>query len=162
MDTLQCAVLLAKLERFDWEIEQRIKIGQRYTELLNQSSRGPVRPVASHHDSSSRSADGGAATYPITVRPDRTSVYAQYTLICPDRDSIRAKLRQAEIPTAIHYPLPLNEQAAYKHLCCPDCTPIASALAKQVLSLPMSPDLSEQHQQMIVAQLLQSKSIPHQ
>ena len=42
MDTLQCAIVLAKLERFDWEIEQRIKIGQRYTDLLQSSSRGPA------------------------------------------------------------------------------------------------------------------------
>jgi UDP-2-acetamido-2-deoxy-ribo-hexuluronate aminotransferase len=135
MDTLQCAIVLAKLERFDWEIEQRIKIGRRYTDLLEPSL---------------RAAEGGAAINPVTVRPNRTSVYAQYTLICSDRESIQAKLKEAEIPTAIHYPVPLNEQAAYRHLCCPDCTQIASALAKQVLSLPMSPDLSTKDQEKIV------------
>jgi UDP-2-acetamido-2-deoxy-ribo-hexuluronate aminotransferase len=139
MDTLQCAVVLAKLERFDWEVEQRIRIGQRYTELLKSSSRAP---------------SGTVAIQPITVRPNRTSVYAQYTLICADRDSVQTKLKQAEIPTAIHYPVPLNEQAAYKHLCCPDCTPISSQLAKQVLSLPMSPDLSKQDQEKIVIALI--------
>jgi UDP-2-acetamido-2-deoxy-ribo-hexuluronate aminotransferase len=142
MDTLQCAIVLAKLERFDWEIEQRIKIGQRYTELFM----------------SLRAAEGGAAIgafsiHPVTIRPDRTSVYAQYTLICLDRDAIQLKLKQSKIPTAIHYPVPINEQIAYQQLCCPDCTPIASRLAKQVMSLPMAPDLTPVQQREIVAGL---------
>jgi len=127
MDTLQCAIVLAKLERFGWEIEQRIKIGQRYTELLT----------------SLRGAEGPVAIHPVTIRADRTSVYAQYTLICFDRELAQSKLNQANIPTAIHYPLPLNEQTAYKHLCCPDCTPVARQLAGRVLSLPMSVSLTE-------------------
>jgi UDP-2-acetamido-2-deoxy-ribo-hexuluronate aminotransferase len=146
MDTLQCAVVLAKLERFDWEIEQRIKIGQRYTEMLTTSSRGPAGQTPSL-----RGAESPVAIQPIASRPDRASVYAQYTLICSNRESTQSKLKQANIPTAIHYPVPLNEQAAYKHLCCPDCTPIASRLAKQVMSLPMSPDLTSDQQQEIVA-----------
>ena len=133
MDTLQCAIVLAKLERFDWEVEQRIRIGQRYTDLIT-----PLRGVS-----------GAEATRPVTIRSDRTSVYAQYTLICSDRESVQEELKKAEIPTAVHYPVPLNEQAAYKHLCCPDCTPIAKALAKQVLSLPMSPELSAQDQERV-------------
>jgi UDP-2-acetamido-2-deoxy-ribo-hexuluronate aminotransferase len=153
MDTLQSAIVLAKLERFDWEIEQRTKIGQRYTEIITTSSRG------SESNPSLRATEGGVAikpsqTQPVTIRPDRTSVYAQYTLICLDREAIQAKLKQANIPTAIHYPVPLNEQAAYKHLCCPDCTPIASRLAKQVMSLPMAPDLTPAQQEEIVAQLI--------
>jgi UDP-2-acetamido-2-deoxy-ribo-hexuluronate aminotransferase len=133
MDTLQCAIVLAKLERFDWEIEQRMQIGRRYNDLI----------------ASLRGAKGAEVIHPVAVRLDRTSVYAQYTLICSDRESVQEKLKQAEIPTAIHYPIPLNEQAAYKHLCCPDCTPIARALAKQVLSLPMSPELSAQDQERV-------------
>jgi UDP-2-acetamido-2-deoxy-ribo-hexuluronate aminotransferase len=62
-------------------------------------------------------------------------------------------LADAGIPTAVHYPVPLNEQPAYKHLCCPDCTPVAQALSKQVLSLPMGPDLSEKDQDFIVKSL---------
>lgn len=135
MDTLQCAIVLAKLERFDWEIEQRIQIGQRYTELLNQSL---------------RAAQSGVTTKPVAIHPDRTSVYAQYTLVCSDRESIQTKLKQAEIPTAIHYPVPLNEQDAYERFCCPDCTPISSRRAKQVLSLPISSDLSVNIQNIII------------
>jgi UDP-2-acetamido-2-deoxy-ribo-hexuluronate aminotransferase len=153
MDTLQCAIVLAKLERFDWEIEQRTKIGERYTEIITTSSRG------SDSNPSLRVTEGGVAikpsqTQPVTIRPDRTSVYAQYTVICSDREAIQEKLKQANIPTAIHYPVPLNEQEAYEHLCCPDCTPIASRLAKQVMSLPVAPDLTLAQQDQIVVRLV--------
>ena len=134
MDTLQCAILLAKLERFDWEIEQRINIGQQYTARLL---------------SSLQTAESNVAIRPVKIASDRTSVYAQYTLICLNRNAIQSNLKGAEIPMAVHYPLPINEQPAYKHLCCPDCTPISSRLAKQVLSLPMSPDLSKEDQEKI-------------
>jgi UDP-2-acetamido-2-deoxy-ribo-hexuluronate aminotransferase len=55
--------------------------------------------------------------------------------------------------------VPLNEQPAYKHLCCPDCTPIAQQLAKQVMSLPMSAELSIESQIMITNQMLLNKKI---
>jgi UDP-2-acetamido-2-deoxy-ribo-hexuluronate aminotransferase len=135
MDTIQCAIVLAKLERFDWEIEQRTKAAQLYTDLLG---------------SSLRSVEASESIYPVAIRSGRTSVYAQYTIICFDRDSVKAKLSQAEVPTSIHYPVPLNEQAAYKHLCCFGCTPIASVLATQVLSLPMSPNLLSENQEKII------------
>ena len=120
MDTIQCAVVLAKLERFEWEVQQRREIGQRYNQLLDQA--GIAR---------------------IQQRPDRTSVFAQYTVMVPSREELQKRLTEAGIPTAVHYPVPLNQQPAYKHLCCPDCTPVAQKLAKQVMSLPMSADLNE-------------------
>ena len=135
MDTLQCAIVLAKLERFEWEIERRQQIGARYTELLDD--RG-VQSVA--------------------LRPDRTSVYAQYTVMVDDRDSCQEELKLAGIPTAVHYPVPLNEQPAYQHLCCPDCTPQASAVSRRVMSLPMSADLDENDQREIVEALSESQS----
>ena len=131
MDTIQCAVVLAKLERFDWEVKQRQLVGQRYSELL-------------------AAADIGL----FTLRSDRTSVYAQYSVLVSDRDAKQKCLSKAGIPTAVHYPVPLNEQPAYKHLCCPDCTPIAQQIAKLVMSLPMSPDLSSDDQDKIVGALL--------
>jgi len=108
MDTLQCAVLLAKLPRFDWEVEQRIAIGQRYNALMDQA--GIAR---------------------IQQRPDRASVFAQYTVQVNDRATLQARLQAAGIPTAVHYPVPLNQQPAYAHLCCPDCTPAAARLAQR-------------------------------
>lgn len=130
MDTLQCAIVLAKLERFDWEVQQRQAVAQRYNELLDKA--GMAR---------------------ITLRPDRTSVYAQYTILTNNREALQKRLNEAGIPTAVHYPVPLNEQPAYKHLCCPDCTPVAQQIAKQVMSLPMGPDLVEAQQQQIIERL---------
>jgi len=127
MDTIQCAVVLAKLERFDWEVAQRQLIGQRYSELL-----------------------AAADIDLVDLRSDRTSVYAQYTVLVSDRDKLQKSLSEAGIPTSVHYPVPLNEQPAYSHLCCPDCTPFAMQVAKRVISLPMSSDLSEASQHQIV------------
>jgi UDP-2-acetamido-2-deoxy-ribo-hexuluronate aminotransferase len=132
MDTIQCAIVLAKLERFDWEIKQRLKIGARYNELLA----GKVKVVTQHHD--------------------RSSVFAQYTVFIDNRERLQEVLKQAGIPTAVHYPVPLNEQPAYQHLCCPDCTPISQQRAGQVMSLPMSPDLQEAEQDFIVNALCEA------
>jgi UDP-2-acetamido-2-deoxy-ribo-hexuluronate aminotransferase len=131
MDTLQSAVVLAKLERFDWEVEQRLKIGARYNELL--AGKVPV----------------------VTQRQDRTSVFAQYTVFVRNREQVQEKLKAAGVPTAVHYPIPLNEQPAYRHFCCPDCTPVSQKRASQVMSLPMSADLSESDQRRIVEAVLQ-------
>lgn len=120
MDTLQCAIVLAKLERFEWEIQQRELIGQRYNALLKDRFRV------------------------VAQREDRTSVFAQYTILVQNREELQEKLKEQGIPTAVHYPVPLNEQPAYVHLCCPDCTPIASRISKQVMSLPMGSDLKEE------------------
>lgn len=130
MDTLQCAIVLAKLERFEWEVQRRHEIGQRYNQLLDQV--GIVR---------------------IQQRPQRTSVYAQYTILVPDRLDLQKRLSECDIPTTVHYPMPLNQQPAYKHLCCPDCTPVAQRLAKRVMSLPMSADITPQQQRLILATL---------
>lgn len=127
MDTMQCAIVLAKLERFEWEVERRILIGQRYNKLIDDSYIKRVQQ-----------------------RTDRSSVFAQYTLFVPDRDALQKRLSALGIPTAVHYPVPLNEQPAYKHLCCPDCTPVAKGVSEQVMSLPMGADLSEGDQDRIL------------
>ena len=131
MDTLQCAIVLAKLERFDWEIEQRKLIGNLYNKLL----------------------DGKVET--VKQSTDRTSVFAQFTIFVENREAIQEQLKGLDIPTAVHYPIPLNEQPAYKHLCCPDCTPISHEVSNKVMSLPMGPDLSEADQSFIVKKLLE-------
>jgi UDP-2-acetamido-2-deoxy-ribo-hexuluronate aminotransferase len=127
MDTLQCAVVLAKLERFEWELQRRAELGARYQRLLDDAG---LRQVA--------------------VRPDRNSVWAQVTVFVERRAEVQAALQAQGIPTAVHYPIPLNRQPAYAHLCCPDCTPQSSRAADQVLSLPMSADLSETDQDRVV------------
>ena len=127
MDTLQCAVVLGKLERFDWEVERRGQIGAAYNRLLDR-----------------------ADVLRVWQRPDRTSVFAQYSIFVAERDALQKRLHEAGIPTAVHYPLPLNEQPAYKDLCCVECTPIARAVARKVMSLPMSADLDSDSQGQIV------------
>jgi UDP-2-acetamido-2-deoxy-ribo-hexuluronate aminotransferase len=130
MDTIQCAIVLAKMQRFEWEVEQRLRIGARYNNLLA----GSVKTV--------------------TQRPDRNSVFAQYTVLVENRENFQVALSESGIPTAVHYPIPLNQQPAYKHLCCSDCTPISKEIAQRVMSLPMSPDLTEEDQDRIVDALL--------
>jgi UDP-2-acetamido-2-deoxy-ribo-hexuluronate aminotransferase len=142
MDTLQCAIVLAKLERFEWEVQQRMEIGQRYTDqILSLRAQTP-----------SLRAERSNPEYieTITIRPERTSVYAQYTVVVPNREALQKRLAEAGIPTAVHYPVPLNEQPAYKHLCCPDCTPVAQQLAKRVMSLPMSAELKIDEQLKVI------------
>ena len=127
MDTLQCAVVLAKLERFQWEIEQRMLIGERYNSAFDMLGISRVQQ-----------------------RPDRSSVYAQYTIFTKNRASVQKALKSQGIPTAVHYPQPLNEQPAYQDLCCPDCTPVAHELARRVMSLPMHCGLDENTQSTVI------------
>ena len=91
MDTLQCAVVLAKLERFEWELQRRRALGARYGQLLVAAAR--------------RAA--------LAVRPDRDCVWAQYTVFVDDRPHVQAALTAAGVPTAVHYPKPLHRQTAY-------------------------------------------------
>ena len=128
MDTLQCAVVLAKLERFDWELIRRAELGERYRGLL-QGLDG-VRPIA--------------------VRPDRDCVWAQYTVRVDHRADVQAALQSHGIPSAVHYPKPLHQQPAYAALCCPECCPNSVSESEQVLSLPMSADLTEADQDRVV------------
>ena len=130
MDTLQCAIVLAKLERFEWEVERRIQIGRCYDARIDALGMQRVQQ-----------------------RSDRTNVFAQYTVLVDDRDAMQEKLTGAGVPTSVHYPVPLNAQPAYKQLCCPDCTPLAASAARRVMSLPMHPDLSDSQQMRIVSAL---------
>lgn len=130
MDTLQCAVLLGKLQRFDWEVEQRLAIGARYNSLFASSL-----PV-------------------VTQRPDRTSVFAQYTVFVENRDLVQQKLKEAGVPTAVHYPVPLHHQSAYQELCKAGPMPVSDSMAAKVMSLPMHPDMSPEIQNQIVDAML--------
>jgi UDP-2-acetamido-2-deoxy-ribo-hexuluronate aminotransferase len=122
MDTLQSAVLLAKLPRFEWEISRRVLLGAQYAERIQAS---------------------GAKAGLVAVRADRTSVWAQYTVMVDDRDGVQQRMKQSGVPTAVHYPRPLHQQPAYEKLCDARSLPVSEKLGKRVLSLPMSPDLTE-------------------
>ncbi|RYZ86591.1 MAG: DegT/DnrJ/EryC1/StrS family aminotransferase, partial [Proteobacteria bacterium] len=84
LDTIQCAILLAKLERYDWEIEQRQKVADRY-----------------HKAFAAIKTPGFTIPF---VKSDRKSVWAQYTLTVDDRATFQKKLTDAGVPTSIHYP----------------------------------------------------------
>ena len=129
MDSIQCAVALAKLERFHWEVERRIEIGQRYDRLLE-----PLAP----------------RVVPISARPDRTSVYGQYTIrVRGGRGRLQEELQAKGIPTAVHYPLSLHQQPAYSESYVGDSFAVSERLAREVVSLPMHADLDEATQRRI-------------
>ena len=132
MDTLQCAVVLAKLERFEWEIGRRLALGERYRQQLGHVS--GLRLLA--------------------VRSDRDCVWAQYTVFVEHRAAVQAALAAQGIPTAVHYPKPVHHQPAYAALCCPDCCPQSVLAGQQVMSLPMSADLSSAQQDRVVSAVL--------
>jgi UDP-2-acetamido-2-deoxy-ribo-hexuluronate aminotransferase len=131
MDTLQCAVVLAKLERFDWEIARRLELGAAY----------------------GRQLAGVPGVRLLSVRPDRDCVWGQYTVFVEDRAAVQESLKRAGIPTAVHYPKPLHHQGAYAALCCPDCCPESVKAGNTVMSLPMSPDLRPDQLDRVVAAL---------
>jgi len=130
MDTLQCAIVLAKLGRLDWELQRRRELGARYHQRL-----------------------AGLNLTTLTVRPDRDSVWGQYTVRVADRARVQSVLTEAGVPTAVHYPRPLHRQPAYATYGNPDSCPLAIAAADEVMSLPMSPDLSDADMDRVVAAL---------
>ncbi|GIK24352.1 MAG: aminotransferase DegT [Betaproteobacteria bacterium] len=139
MDTLQCAIVLAKLDRFDWEVERRMELGTRYTNLITAHCKLPTDNCQL-----------------ITVHSDRTSVYAQYTIFVENRAQIIEALKTAGIPTAVHYPVPLHRQPAYETK---DAGLAHSErVAMRVVSLPMGPDLAIADQDRIVEALKQAVS----
>ncbi len=130
MDTLQCAVVLAKLERFEWELAQRARVAARYDALFS----GRLGKVGRTRD--------------------RSSVFAQYTVVLDERERVQAVLHQAGIPTAVHYPVPMHMQPAYAGYTSPDACPVALAMAGKVMSLPMGPYLDPAVATSVAATLL--------
>ncbi len=130
LDTLQAAILLAKLEIFPDEVERRQRVGERYSELLRDIVRTPF------------------------IERHNTCVYAQYTVEVEQRERIREGLQAAGIPTAVHYPLPLNAQPALsRHGISQAVLPNTEYAAARVVSLPMHPYLEEAEQDAVVAAL---------
>ncbi|MCX7882054.1 MAG: DegT/DnrJ/EryC1/StrS family aminotransferase [Brevinematales bacterium] len=128
LDTLQASILLAKWPHFEEEANARHRIGNRYTELLQDTVPTP------------------------TLAPTTTRcVYAQYTIRVKERDSFIAKLKEKGIPTAVHYPIPLHLQEAYAYLgYTKGAFPHAEKACEEVVSLPMHPFLTEDTLQFIV------------
>jgi UDP-2-acetamido-2-deoxy-ribo-hexuluronate aminotransferase len=131
-DTLQAAVLLAKLDIFEEEVALRAAIGTQYSAMF------------------AAAADGSIIT-PF-IEEYNTSVYAQYTIQVENRDALQQALQAKGVPTAVHYPVPLNLQPAFAALDRPAGSfPVAEAVAGKVMSLPMHPYLGEADMGRIVA-----------
>ncbi len=130
LDTLQAAILLPKLEIFAEEIELRNRVAQRYTELLSGAGISSTPFVESHN----------------------ISAWAQYTVRVENRDQVQQQLKEAGIPTAVHYPIPLNKQPAVADACA--SLPVGDEVAGNVMSLPMHPYLNEEGIKKTVSSLL--------
>ena len=118
LDTIQAAVLLAKLPYYKKEIEARQEAANAYTMALKEAYITPV------------------------IKEGRTSVWAQYTLRIENRDRIQRALDKSGIPTAVHYPKPLHLQECFKYLAYEKgAFPISERLSSEVMSLPMNPFL---------------------
>ncbi|SFS08236.1 UDP-2-acetamido-2-deoxy-ribo-hexuluronate aminotransferase [Dyella sp. OK004] len=118
LDTLQAAVLLPKLQIFEEEIQRRQQVAADYARLLARVG----------------------IDAPPYIEPHNVSVYAQYTIRVEDREALQARLKEAGVPSVVHYPLPLNRQPAVAD---PKAQlPVGDAAAEEVLSLPMHPYLA--------------------
>ncbi len=129
LDTLQAAILLPKLEIFAEEIELRNQVAANYTRLLN---------------------DVGIQTTP-HVEVHNTSAWAQYTIRVQNREQVQQRLKDAGIPTAVHYPIPLNKQPAVADS--QTQLPVGDEVAEEVMSLPMHPYLTDKEQFEVVESL---------
>jgi len=130
LDTLQAAILLAKLEVFPREVAARQEVARRYSQALESLVEVPY------------------------VAPDCTSVWAQYSVLSDARALLLERLKQAGIPAAIYYPKPIHLQAAFAHLGYqPGDFAVSERAAARIFSLPMHPYLTQDDQDRIVAAL---------
>lgn len=129
LDTLQAAILLPKLEIFTDEIELRQQVAKQYLERL--------APYAANHN----------IQLP-EVKEHNLSAWAQFTIQVDNRDAVQAKLKEQGIPTAVHYPIPLNKQPAVADENAQ--LPVGDAIAERVMSLPFHPYIAEKDIQRVV------------
>lgn len=134
LDTLQAAILLSKLEIFAEEIELRNQVAQRYNDL-----------------SASHSRSGGNLVTPY-VEPHNISAWAQYTIRVKNRDEVQKKLQGIGIPTAVHYPIPLNKQPAVADS--KARLPVGDKVAEEVIGLPMHPYMTNSNIKKVILKLI--------
>lgn len=143
LDTLQAAILLPKLAVLDEELDQRQRVANTYNEVLVCHPR-----------------EGGDQSFESIItphlEPHNTSAWAQYTIQVPNREALQEQLKDAGIPTAVHYPIPLNKQPAVADASVQ--LPVGDAVAQRVISLPMGSTLSSADQERILQTLLCAKA----
>jgi UDP-2-acetamido-2-deoxy-ribo-hexuluronate aminotransferase len=131
LDTIQAAILLAKLPHYTQELIDRQKIAQRYTDILSNSLQTPV------------------------IKLNRSSAWAQYTVRVNNRDDIQTKLKDNGILTAVHYPIPLHLQECFQYLDYKQGDfSIAESASKKVMSLPINSFLTIKEVNYISTQLI--------
>ena len=126
LDTLQAAILLPKLAILDDEMEARQRVADTYTKLLSEA---------------------GILTTPF-IEEHNQSAWAQYTIQVENRSEVQEKLKAQGIPTAVHYPIPLNKQPAVADVNA--VLLVGDAVAERVMSLPMHPYLTLDDQEKII------------
>ncbi|NJM09720.1 MAG: DegT/DnrJ/EryC1/StrS family aminotransferase [Bdellovibrionaceae bacterium] len=130
LDTLQCAILLPKLERFPWELEQRTRIANRFNRAFSElEKRNVVLPL---------------------LTDNRTSAWAQYTLQVPRRAEFQKFMQEHGIPTSVHYPRTMPDQPGYEGLGRTLNIEISRTMADSVVSLPMYPDMTDEIQDYVI------------
>ena len=131
LDTLQAAVLNAKLDHYDKDVKRRQEVAQTYSKYLNHHISIPV------------------------IKKDRTSVWAQYSIRVEQREVVQQKLKAKGIPTAVHYPMPLHLQECFAYLAGKKGDfPIAEKVSEEIMSLPMNPYLTEEEIDYITTNLI--------
>lgn len=136
-DTLQAAILLAKLEVFEEELQARDKIANRYSKLISEKI-------------------GSKVTIP-KIADKQFSPWAQYTVAVENRNEVTRKLQELGVPTAVHYPMPLHLQPALSYLGYKKGDfPKSETASEKVFSLPMHPYLENDTQDFIVESLRQA------
>lgn len=136
LDSIQAAVLLAKMEIFADEVAARERVAAVYARLIG-SAFGANGAVRAPH-----------------VEPFNTSVYAQYTVEVDRRDIVETRMKALGVPTAVHYPIALHEQPVFDYLGQSEgAFPVSEAAARRVISLPMHPYLTEEQQGRVVEAL---------
>ena len=129
LDTLQAAILLPKLEIFAEEIQQRQQVAGWYMEQLANAK--ITAPVIEEHNQ---------------------SAWAQFTIQVENRDAVQSRLKEQGIPTAVHYPIPLNKQPAVADSSI--SLPVGDTIAEKVMSLPFHPYMSEADVEKVVKALV--------
>ncbi len=122
LDTLQCTILIEKLKRYGWEIERRQRVASMYTKAFEGFGTKLQIPK---------------------VMSDRQSVWAQYTVLVPDRDAFAKALKDKGIPTSVHYPSPLHHQPVYRELRDRYKLPECEKAAKLCICLPLYADMPD-------------------
>jgi UDP-2-acetamido-2-deoxy-ribo-hexuluronate aminotransferase len=141
LDTIQAAVLLAKLEVFQDEVAARGRVGARYTALI-------ARKFGTGAQARVRAP---------VIEPANTSVFAQYTVEVEQREIVETRMKALGVPTAVHYPLALHMQPVFRYLGHREGDfPASEAAARRVISLPMHPYLTEEQQARVVDALAEA------